>query len=365
MFTDNILNNNKSLRIIVAPLDWGLGHATRCIPIIHSLQKAGAQVFIAAEGETEALLKSEFPQNIFLPLKGYKVRYSKNGLWLKWKLLTQYFTIKSAIHNEHEWLKKMVKEFQINAVISDNRFGLSHSSIPGVFITHQLNIKTGQVFTDFLARRVNYSFIKRFDECWIPDTKEAGYGGVLSHPEKFPETEIQYMGLLSRLKVISVVNKYDFLFLISGPEPQRTIFENTIIHLITQNKQGYKIALVRGKPLREKELKIPNTDLFDHLSALELNNLIAASNTVICRSGYSSVMDLLTMGKKAILIPTPGQKEQEYLAEYLSSKSLFKVILQEDMKDNIFELSTFDIQSVNNNIDEFIRRWLEKISLQQ
>ena len=365
MFTENIINNNKSLRIIVAPLDWGLGHATRCIPIITALQKAGAQVFIAAEGETEALLKKEFPEIIFLPLRGYKVRYSKKSLWLKWKLLAQYFTIRSAIKYEHEWLKKMVKEFQINAVISDNRFGLSHSSIPSVFITHQLNIKTGQAFTDFLARKVNYGFIKRFNECWIPDTKEAGYGGVLSHPAKLPATAISYMGLLSRLKVVSVENKYDFLFLISGPEPQRTVFENKIIHIISKNKQAHKIALVRGKPLGEKELKIPNTELFDHLSALELNNLIAASKTVICRSGYSSVMDLLTMGKKAILIPTPGQKEQEYLAEFLNGENLFRAISQEDMKDNIFEISTFDIQPVNNNIDEFIRRWLEKISLQQ
>ena len=108
MFTENIINNNKSLRIIVAPLDWGLGHATRCIPIITALQKAGAQVFIAAEGETEALLKKEFPEIIFLPLRGYKVRYSKKSLWLKWKLLAQYFTIRSAIKYEHEWLKKMV-----------------------------------------------------------------------------------------------------------------------------------------------------------------------------------------------------------------------------------------------------------------
>ncbi len=361
MFTGNIHINNKSLRIIVAPLDWGLGHATRCIPIIEALQKAGAQVFIGAEGNIAAVLKKEFPSLQILPLSGYAIRYSEKKKWFKWILFAQFFKIRKAIQAEQVWLNKMVKEFQIDALISDNRFGLFHASIPCVFITHQLNILTGNRISDQIARKINYHYIDRFSDCWIPDEKENGYAGVLSHPEKFPATPVKYIGLLSRLKNISSAIKYDFLFLLSGPEPQRTIFENKIIDIIHQNNH-YKIALVRGRPLGKNELTIKNADVYDHLTAAELNVMLASSRTVICRSGYSTVMDLLAIGKKAILVPTPGQNEQEYLAEYLNKHQLFQFISQENVNKNIFEIEIFDIQPVNNNIEQSIQDWLHRIS---
>lgn len=362
MFAHNINNHNTALRIIVAPLDWGLGHATRCIPILRVLQNAGVQVFIAAEGAVEEVLKKEFPAIFFLPLEGYHIRYSKNRRNFKWKLFSQFFKIRKTIKNEHNWLKLVVEEFQIDAVISDNRFGFYSDRVPSIFITHQLQIQTGHRFTDRLAQKINYRYIKKFSECWVPDSKENGYAGVLSHPGKYPSTVVKYMGLLSRLTSLHSEKKYDFLILISGPEPQRTLFEKSITEIIQKSNNRYRMAVVRGVPLADNVLKMTNAEVFDHLPANALNELMAASKTVICRSGYSTIMDLIATGKQAILIPTPAQNEQEYLAMYLQEKKLFKTIAQEKLTEAIFEIEPYPIVSKENSLNAFINNWLGTLS---
>jgi hypothetical protein len=129
-------------RILVAPLDWGLGHATRCIPIIRELLVQDCDVWLAGEGAQEQLLKNEFPELPFLDLPGYRIRYAKTKRGLLWKMIQQGPKMQQAIRYEHRWLKKAVKEHGFDAVISDNRYGLYHSSVPSFFITHQLTIKS-------------------------------------------------------------------------------------------------------------------------------------------------------------------------------------------------------------------------------
>ena len=311
-------------RILVAPLDWGLGHATRCIPLIRALIAAGAEVWIGAENSIETLLRMEFPQLSFIPLPGYRVRYSRSGSGLFARMLVQAPSILKAIRSENAWLKKMMNEKKFDAVIADNRFGLSHPDIPCVFMTHQLVIKSpsGKLLEGFL-RKKNYRYINRFSECWIPDQAgDNNLAGELSHPTRKPDIPLRYIGWLSRFSSSSKLEREGHvLVIISGPEPQRTLFENKIIREISQYPAT--ATIVRGLP--GSAPLIPSTSMlhfYNHLPTEELNKEIASAEYVIARSGYSTIMDIVSLGKKSILVPTPGQSEQIYLGNYLTEKNI-------------------------------------------
>lgn len=306
-------------RILVAPLDWGLGHATRCIPVIYELLAQNADVWLAAERAQESLLKQEFPQLPLLQLKGYRVNYGRSGPGLLIHLFLQVPRLFKMASTEKAWLKNVVEKHGFDAVISDNRFGLHHPSIPSVFITHQLQVKSPWgSWSEAIIRKINYRYINHFTCCWIPDVKEGnGFAGRLSHPEKQPAIPCHYTGLLSRLKKKTGVEEKKHLFIsLSGPEPQRTILENKLINQ-TSHYNGTAV-IVRGLP--NNSSLVPSTNdirFYNHLPAEEYNAEMERAEYVIARSGYSTIMDLLTLGKKSILIPTPGQTEQEYLAVHL------------------------------------------------
>jgi len=323
----------RKLRILVAPLDWGLGHATRCIPVISELLDQGCEPWLAGESAQEELLKHEFPGMPILPLKGYRVKYGRTSSGMLWNMLGQSPKIIKAIRDEHEWLIKVVKEYGFDAVISDNRYGFWHQSIPSIFITHQLTIKTplGK-WTDRLLQARNYKYINRFSACWVPDNEtENNLAGELSHPQKKPSVPVKYIGPLSRFEETdndeSRRNKNHLLIILSGPEPQRTILENKVINDIVHYPAS--ATVVRGLPGSANI--IPSTNMirfYNHLPAHELKKEMIAADYIISRSGYSTIMDLTRFHKKSILIPTPGQTEQEYLARYLEEKKIAASITQ-------------------------------------
>ena len=326
----NITGTKK--RVLVAPLDWGLGHATRCIPIIEELLIQGFEVFIAAEKGCAALLRKEFPDLPILPLPGYRITYSAAESFFFIKMIFQIPKITAAISKERRWLQSVIKEYSIDIVISDNRFGLYSKAAHTIFITHQLNIKTGNRFTESPAGKINYKYINRFDECWVPDEPgEENLGGALSHPVDMPRTPVKYIGSLSRFEKEDSEESIDLLVMVSGPEPQRTIFENNIMAQICS--LNYKTVLVRGLPAAASFVGKKISDfvtVYDHLPGKELGKLISSAKIVIARSGYTTIMELASLQKKAILVPTPGQKEQEYLAEYLSGKNYCVTINQNE-----------------------------------
>jgi len=324
--------NNGKPRILVAPLDWGLGHATRCIPLIRELLLQGAAPILAGEAAQEFLLRSEFPQLSFISLPGYRIKYAKTAPGLTWKMILQASRIKKAINDEQKWLQQKVKEWSIDAVISDNRYGLYHDKIPSVFITHQLNIKTpwGKWADNILQKR-NYRYIERFQSCWIPDHRdEPSLGGELSHPGKIPQVPIEYIGPLSRFEKINTdTTSEELLIILSGPEPQRSILENKIIRDVA-HYNGIA-TIVRGLPGHASFIPSSNMIRFyNHLPASELQSLIPKAGFIISRSGYSTIMDMLPLRKKCIFIPTPGQTEQNYLGKHLANKKLALTFSQEN-----------------------------------
>lgn len=320
----------KKPRILVAPLDWGLGHATRCIPIIFKLIQQNCEVFVAAEGPGKFLLQTEFPQLTFIELRGYRIRYSHSKLLMNVKLLLQFPAVLYRVYAENRWLKRVVKANTIDAVISDNRMGLYHKHIPTVYITHQLQIKTGKHFTDRIVQKIHYRFINKFSECWVPDAAgKINLAGDLSHPALMPKTPVTYLGPLSRFEQKEAALLYDLCILLSGPEPQRTVFEKIVVRELDTCK-GNNI-LIRGLPGKGSvyEPAGPNFEIKHHLAANELCTVLQQSKLIVCRSGYTTIMDLVKLEKNAILVPTPGQTEQEYLADYLQEKGFFYSIEQE------------------------------------
>lgn len=304
----------KKKKILIAPLDWGLGHATRCIPIARALEEEGFEVLFCAASRSLELLMKEFPKNQFIKLEGYNVSYPKNG-WMIISMLFQSLRILNKIRKEHQELKQIVRDFEINGIISDNRYGMFHKTIPSVFITHQLNIQS-PIFSK-LIRKINFWFINKYQECWIPDTEKNTLSGKLS---LYKAPKLSFIGPLSRFKKLKATEKIDILAIVSGPEPQRTIFENLLKKQLLKSEKN--CLLVLGKTESEKIEHLKNLTIINHLASEELNQAICNSEIIISRSGYSTIMDLASLNKKAIFIPTPGQTEQLYLATLFSEQKI-------------------------------------------
>ena len=345
LFRNINMHQKRPVTVLLAPLDWGLGHATRCIPIINELIAQGARVLVAASGTQKTLLELEFPGLEFFNIPGYETRYKK-GFLLKWALVLRIPYILRQIRREHAWLEHRMAEHHIDLVISDNRYGLYHKKTLCVFITHQLFIQSGTGFLNntkglpgtnpkkskWADRKIlkwNYRFISKFSECWIPDQDGIfSLAGILSHPPVLPPVPMKFIGILSRFKPEELpLEKNSLLILLSGPEPQRTQLED----IICRQLEGtvLKTVVVRGLPGTDSAPPAVNgVRIFNHLPADKLNEVIQSSEFIIARSGYSTIMDLVKMKKNAILIPTPGQTEQEYLGHYLEEKGWMFTVSQ-------------------------------------
>lgn len=317
--------------VCIAPLDWGLGHATRCIPVINALISLNYKIYIATEGKHEIILKEAFPKATFFTLRGYRIRYTKKRSLLIPAILFQLPKIICAIINEYFWLKSLSKKYDFDLIISDNRFGFYHKKITSVFITHQLELQTPFAWSTRLNQIITYKFINNYAACWVADMQPPqNLSGVLANPGKLPSIPLWYMNCLSRLLDDSEINKtvgdltitekeIKFLGIVSGPEPQRSLLENILW------KQGsesiYSFVIAAGLPNEKWYDKITsNGFLYHHLNGPELKIQIKKAEYIICRGGYTTLMEMIPYNKKLILIPTPGQTEQEFLANYWQDK---------------------------------------------
>lgn len=316
----------KNKTVLISPLDWGLGHATRVTPIINYLLECGMRVILAADGRAYHYFRKEFPDLTLYRLPGIRVSYSK--IWPF--AVTMFFQLPQillGIHGEKRKLKRLLKKEPVDLIISDNRYGLNCKNVPSVFISHQVNVLMPQQirFFERVVQKIISWPAHKFTHYWIPDmAEEPNLSGILSHPPSKKGSE--YIGALSRLEPVETQKKLDFLIMLSGPEPQRSIFEQKILSNPVLKK--YTVAMVRGLP---EDTGLPGNaqgiKVLNHANAFELSSLICSAKFVICRSGYSTLMDLYHLRTPAVLVPTPGQTEQEYLARHLNNGS-FKSINQ-------------------------------------
>ena len=331
----------NSNRILVAPLNWGLGHATRCIPIIRELLDHGHQPFIASDGVALSLLKKEFPDLPAFELPYYKISYAEKGRNFKIKMIWDSPKVFKAIAKEKKAVKRLVKEHDLQGIISDNRLGAYYKKVPCVFITHQLNVLSGN--TTWMSSKAHQKIIKKFDICWVPDVKEKpNLTGKLGHLKK-SKLNIAYLGPLSRFEKEELPITHDLMVLLSGPEPQRTMLEEKLMEELHEFEGN--ILFVKGKIENhqvQEEIEIPHGKIlhYNFMKSDELEKAINQSKKVLCRSGYTTVMDLAKLEKKAFFIPTPGQYEQEFLAKRMQKQGLVPYSTQEDFKLN--DLSRID-----------------------
>lgn len=317
--------------ILIAPLHWGLGHATRCVPIISALLEAEFNVILASDGAALKLLKLEFPNLEYIKLPSYHIQYPENGRYFKWKILLELPRIQKVISEEKRIIKKLVLEKKVDGIISDNRFGVYNKNVPCVFITHQLNVLSGT--TSLISSKIHQRIIRKFDACWVPDEDAAilNLSGKLGHMKRniFPVT---YIGILSRMHREEMPIKNEILIILSGPEPQRTLFEKHLKEIYSKTEKS--ILMVQGIVEKEQKWsKYGNIEIVNYLKSEALELQINASDLVISRSGYSSLMDLAAIGKKAFFIPTPGQYEQEYLAERLMNLGIAPSCSQKEFSE--------------------------------
>lgn len=303
-------------KIIVAPLHWGLGHATRCVPIIRSLIAHGFTPVLASDGAALTYLQQEFPKLESLELPSYRIRYGKR---LPLQLVLQMPKILKTIRKENKVIEDFIaQQKEVVGLISDNRFGVRSTQVPSVYITHQLTVLSG-IFTP-VTSYFHERIIQKYEECWIPDDEYATFSGKLSKTHNRKIT-MRYLGVLSRFERKEVSQDIDVLIVLSGPEPNRTFLEEKVKRE-WQHYQG-NVVLVLGKVAAvQKEFKEGSITICNYMLSEELELALNKAKVVMCRSGYSSIMDLAVLQKKAVFIPTKGQTEQEYLARYFEDKGV-------------------------------------------
>ncbi|MGA0828393.1 MAG: glycosyltransferase [Flavobacteriaceae bacterium] len=317
--------------ILVAPLNWGLGHSTRCIPIINALIDRGAKVIIASDGVALGLLQKEFPELKSYELSSYRISYAKDGRLFKLKMILNAYKILWAMFKERQDVKRIVKAEKVTAIISDNRLGVFYRGLPNVFITHQLRVLSGS--TTYISSKLHQQVFKKYDAVWVPDFESANnLTGRLGHLDKKPKNLV-YLGPLSRFEKKEESLVYDLMVLLSGPEPQRTMLEEKLLTALEQYRGTALMVQGKIEPQQQKrELPLSEGTLtvVNYMQSVELMQAVRQSALILCRSGYTTVMDLAKLGKKAFFIPTPGQYEQVHIAERLDAQKVVPSCSQDD-----------------------------------
>jgi UDP-N-acetylglucosamine transferase subunit ALG13 len=344
---------HESKNILISPLNWGLGHASRLMPIIDWCIENDKNVIIAGNGESLSLLKNKYPNLISETIPAPKMKYGRKRA-INIAYISRSLLMIANIIRERSYTRNLIKKHKIDTIISDNRPGIWSRKLKTIYITHQLNVFTGKSqnlsgkILSFMHRRI----IKKYTHCWIPDYEnELSIAGRMSQNNH--NLKLNYIGILSRFaetsKAITSNQEYKILCIASGPEPQRSILEKNFKELLI--KSGHKSLIIRGLPNEpDADLETPLIKTINHCADNEFYRFITEADIIFCRSGYTTVMDLLALGRKAILVPTPGQPEQEYLAEYLAKNAGFISLDQSKLSE--FDYSAFTDSNLSDKTFE-------------
>lgn len=333
-------------RVLVSPLEWGLGHATRLSKMIQILLDQGMDVIIAADGLPYNFLSLQFPDLTIIRLPFASISYTSSRRGFFTKLLFQIPGIMMAIHKTRKQVQQLVADHKIDLIISDNRYGFSHPQIPSVFISHQLRPQPPKALhrVENIFCSYHLRMLRRFDYWWVPDYEGAdNVCGRLSHLP-WDKPKIRYIEPLSWLDrdwtdVSDSCSKVELLFMLSGPEPGRSQLEKKAIHILSKAK--YKSLILQGLPHpageKHTQKQIGNCTLVNHLQGEKIFFYLKTSKTIVCRAGVVTVFDLAALGLPALLIPTEGQTEQEYVAKHLYKNGYFDYCTEKDLTNERIE----------------------------
>jgi UDP:flavonoid glycosyltransferase YjiC (YdhE family) len=314
------------LRILAAPLDWGLGHAARCTPIIAGLRERGCEVICAAHGPHAALLAEAFADMRFVPLVNYAIRYGRGAAALALRFPFMVARVYRCAAREHAEIARLARECEADAIIADQRFGAWSRETYSVYVTHQLRVlmPPGLGLLERLVAGRLHRAAERFDRVWIPDYEgEDNLAGDLTRGYPLP-VRSRYIGPLSRFEPAAggaSAHGPAAAAILSGPEPQRSLFERIVCDQLAKLDQDSLV--VRGKPGEQGCRRIGRMRVVSHLAPGELRDLLQSADALCCRGGYTTIMELDALGRNAILVPTPGQTEQEYVCGRLHARGRF------------------------------------------
>lgn len=318
------------MKVLISPLDWGLGHATRMIPIIQQQLDMGHEVTIAAQPKQAGILRNHFPMvEIISDLPGYSPAYYSR-LPISVSMLVQSPKFFLAIRKEKRWLRNLLKFRRFDHIISDHRLGMRHPDVHSTLVIHQICIESFFALKPIL-RSIQAILIGHFNECWIPDFHDQRLSGSLSS-NSHVHIPVRFVGPLSRFKgptPVSDAIQYRWLVIASGPDPRRDDFVKMMLGIL-KNKE-YKSIIVCGLPEKNESGTLGNVDWVSHLNDYQLQSAISQSSMILCRGGYSTIMDLERIQRRALLVPTPGQTEQEFLARLHANSGRHDLCLEKDI----------------------------------
>ena len=359
-----------SKTILYFILNWGLGHATRSIPVIQALQQAGHRIVLVSTGRSLKLLQSEFPNTECVDLPDYSIRYSRFGWALIPHLLAQMPRIFYSLVKEHHATEKLVKKYKADLVVSDNRYGCYSKHIPSFFMTHQLRFQLpkGLGWSAFISEWFNWFYFRHYARILIPDAAdEPNLSGDLSHRGRLSgHPKLCYVGgLTSIVPQVHLSEDIDLLVLISGPEPQRSQFEERILEQI-HDVHGKRV-IVAGRPEEAFSSYFSDDsdlEIHTHLDRKTMASVIQRAKVIVTRSGYSTLMELVPLKKRMILIPTPGQTEQEYLANHLKRHQFCLVDTQATFNINsllsqVQSIKTRQLNNGSNQLDQILSIFMD------
>lgn len=326
----NVIQRFVIMKIIYAVCSWGLGHATRSLPVIRKLVKDGYELTIISYGRSLKLLKDELGEKSrFIEIKDYPILISENSRQLMAKSMVYWPSFVSKLIKGQRKLQKILEKENCDRIISDGRYDIYSRKIPSFFISHQIRIMNPLRIKIFEhgSETFNLFFFKRFCGVIVPDFRKDNLSGDLSHNlNRIDVNKIHYVGALSDFKKLNKTKNIDYLISISGPEPQRTMLEETLLKQIYDLKG--RVIVTLGKSEKLDKFKKDDVETYSFLSRDKREEILNRTKLVVSRSGYSTILDLAVIGSKALMIPTPGQVEQEYLAEYHNNKGSFYYVNQ-------------------------------------
>lgn len=328
------------MKVMYAVCSWGLGHATRSLPVIRKLEDEGNNITLVSHGRSLDLLKKELGTNHeYIDIPDYPMLLSNNSRQFMAKSMIYWPMFIHRMRKGLTKITKILKKKNYDKIISDGRYDVYSKKIPSFLITHQIRILNPMRFEIFEkgSEIFNLFFFKRFAGVLIPDYKTDNLSGDLSHNlNKIDEKKLHYVGALSDFKKINKKKDIDYLISITGPEPQRTILQKRLLPQI-KNLDG-KIVVTLGKTEAKENITDEDVETYSFLTKKQREDILNRSKIVVSRSGYSTILDLAVIKTKALMTPTPGQTEQEYLAKYHNNKKTFycvnqdKIDLAEDIK---------------------------------
>ncbi len=344
------------MRIAFGVCSWGLGHATRTLPIIRRFIEEGDEVTVVSHGGALALLRNELDGGArFHDLEDYLPPTTITPKLLALDTFVSIPQYLGAMKREHDFVEKMLNGEKVDTIFSDNRFGFYSIKVPSFFMTHQLRIMNPirSRFLESATERVALWLHKRLAGLIVPDFETDGLSGRLAHGlSVIDEREVHYIGALSDFERRAGEENIDVFASISGPEPQRAIFQE----LVLKQLKGFDGRAVVSLGKKEEPRIEGGIEIRGLLAKHEREDLLNRSKVIISRSGYSTIMDLSALGRRSLLVPTPGQTEQEYLAEYHMDRGSFLCVPEHDLDiaDQIGEVASWEPPKLQHSVERAV-----------